>query len=98
MEGATDIQAVIKGGLYTADIQAAATDTSDIHLQTHAAEEADINIIRTATAVQADSCLNMLHESKAPFTFLAEGAFLCGDHRKLSYKTSASRTNKAVSG
>lgn len=56
MEGEADLQAAIKGGLYTADIQAVITDTSDTHLRTRTTEEMDINIIRIATAAQADLC------------------------------------------
>ncbi|AIQ67992.1 hypothetical protein PGRAT_10410 [Paenibacillus graminis] len=59
MEGGTDLQAAIKGGQDTADIQAAAADTRATHLQTHTMEEMDINIIRIATAAQADPCLTI---------------------------------------
>ncbi|KWX79866.1 hypothetical protein AMQ84_05480 [Paenibacillus riograndensis] len=59
MEGGTDLQAVIKGGLYTADILAAAADTRATRLRTHTAAETDINIIRIATAAQADPCLTL---------------------------------------
>ncbi|OKQ00328.1 hypothetical protein A3849_01110 [Paenibacillus sp. P46E] len=57
MEGGADLQAVIKGGLCTADIPAVVTDTSATHLRTHTMEEMDINIIRIAMAAQADPSL-----------------------------------------
>ncbi|OKP77918.1 hypothetical protein A3842_15405 [Paenibacillus sp. P3E] len=56
MEGEADLQAVIKRGLYTADILAVITDTNATHLRTRTMEEMDINIIRIATAAQANLC------------------------------------------
>lgn len=76
MEGTTAIPAAIKGGLYTADIPAAATDTNATRLRTPATEETGINIIRTATAAQANPCLNILHEVKGVFQPWAEDAFV----------------------
>lgn len=57
MADTAGIRAATKGGQYPEGIQAAATDTSGIPLQMPAAEEPDINTIRTVTAVQAEAGL-----------------------------------------
>lgn len=95
--GIKDIQAVIKGGLYTTDTPAAATDTNATPLQIHTAEDMDINIIRTATAAQVDDRVIFLPKPQGAFQGSTEGAFLLLIyHSRFSCSASASRMKTTV--